>query len=87
MKLYLHISVLSRLDTGLATGWSSAKSTSPNGKKIKLDANHIIIIIFIVYLTTLFQYLRLSVDVVGKPAASAQFLLNPDSSASARAIQ
>jgi hypothetical protein len=34
-----------------------------------------------------FQYLRLySVDVGGKPAASAQFLLNPDSSARARAI-
>jgi hypothetical protein len=35
----------------------------------------------------LFQYLRLySVDVGGKPAASTQFLLNPDSSARARAI-
>jgi hypothetical protein len=40
------------------------------------------ILLFIVYLTTLFQYLRLG----GKPAASAQFLLNPDLSARARAI-
>jgi hypothetical protein len=40
--------------------------------------------LFVVYLTTLFQYLRQnSVDVGGKPTASAQFLLNPDSSARA----
>jgi hypothetical protein len=40
--------------------------------------------LFGVYLTTLFQYLiRYSVDVGGKPAVSAQFLLNPDSSARA----
>jgi hypothetical protein len=40
--------------------------------------------LFVVYLTTLFHYLRLySVDVGGKPATSAQFLLNPDSSARA----
>jgi hypothetical protein len=33
---------------------------------------------------TLFQYLRQnSVDAGGKPAASAQFILNPDSSATA----
>jgi hypothetical protein len=38
--------------------------------------------LFIVYLKILFQYLRpYSVNVGGKPAASAQFLLNPDSSA------
>jgi hypothetical protein len=44
----------------------------------------IIITIYSVYLTALSQYLRLySVDVGGKPAASAQFLLNPDSSARA----
>jgi hypothetical protein len=43
--------------------------------------------LFIVYLTTLFLYLRLfSIDVGGKPAASAQFLQNPDSSVRARAI-
>jgi hypothetical protein len=42
------------------------------------------ICLFIVYLTTLFQFLRqYSVDVGGKPAASAQFVLNPDSSARA----
>jgi hypothetical protein len=42
---------------------------------------------FIVYLTTLFQYIRhYNVDVGGKPAASAQFILNPDSSARGRAI-
>jgi hypothetical protein len=46
-----------------------------------------ILLLFIVYLTTRFQKLRLySVDVGGKPAASAQFLLNLDSSARARAI-
>jgi hypothetical protein len=40
--------------------------------------------LFVVYLTTLFQNLRRnSVDVGGKPAASAQFLLNPDSFARA----
>jgi hypothetical protein len=34
--------------------------------------------------TFIFQYLKLySIDVGGKPAASAQFLLNPDSSARA----
>jgi hypothetical protein len=39
----------------------------------------IIIIIIIVHLTTLFQYLRLySVDAGDIPAASKQFLLNPD---------
>jgi hypothetical protein len=42
--------------------------------------------LFIVHLTTRFQCLRLySVNVGCKPAASAQFLLNPDDS-SARAI-
>jgi hypothetical protein len=47
----------------------------------------LLLLLFIVYLTTLFQYLRPnSVDEGGKPAASAQFLLNPDSSARARAI-
>jgi hypothetical protein len=47
----------------------------------------LLLLLFYVYLTTLFHYLRLSrVDVSGKPAASAQFLLNPDSSARARAI-
>jgi hypothetical protein len=41
------------------------------------------LLLFIVYLTTLFQNLRLySVDVGGNPAASAQFILNPDSSSS-----
>jgi hypothetical protein len=40
--------------------------------------------LFVVYLTTLFKYLRLyRVDVGGKPAAFAQFLLNPDSPAKA----
>jgi hypothetical protein len=39
---------------------------------------------YLVYLTMLFQYLRLySVKVGGQPAASEQFLLNPDSSATA----
>jgi hypothetical protein len=43
---------------------------------------HFLFILFILYLTTLFQYLRLySIEVRGKPAASAQFLLNSDSSA------
>jgi hypothetical protein len=47
----------------------------------------LLLLLFIVYLITLFQYLRpYSVDVGGKPAASAQFLLSPDSSARARAI-
>jgi hypothetical protein len=49
----------------------------------------ITIIIIIIYslFNDAFQYLRQnSVDVVGKPAASAQFLLNPDSSARTRAI-
>jgi hypothetical protein len=47
----------------------------------------LLLLLFIVYLTTLFQYLRQnSVDVGDKPAASAQFLLNPDLSARARAI-
>jgi hypothetical protein len=44
----------------------------------------LLLLLFIVYLTTLFQYLRLySVYIGGKPAASAQFILNPDSSARA----
>jgi hypothetical protein len=39
---------------------------------------------FVVYLTTLFQCLRLySVHAGGKPVASAQFLLSPDLSARA----
>jgi hypothetical protein len=45
------------------------------------------LLLFIVYLTTLFQYLRrYGVDIGDKPAVFAQFLLNPDLSAIARVI-
>jgi hypothetical protein len=41
----------------------------------------LLLLLFTVCLTTLSQYLRrYSIDVGDKPAASAQFLLNPDSS-------
>jgi hypothetical protein len=50
-------------------------------KSLFMEVSNYHIIIF--YLTTLFQ---ISDDVGGKPAASAQFLLNPDSSARATAI-
>jgi hypothetical protein len=47
----------------------------------------LLLLLFIVYLTKIFQYLRqYSAEVGGKPAASAQFLLNPDSSARAGAV-
>jgi hypothetical protein len=55
--------------------------------RIGTSGELLLLLLFIVYLTTLFQYLRQkSVDIGGKPAASAHFLLNPDSSAGARAI-
>jgi hypothetical protein len=51
-------------------------------EKCACRAGHVCL--FIVYLTTLFQCLiQYSVDVGGKPAASAQFLLNADLSARA----